>query len=87
MTRAEINRLVADADLEGLIARGAPRDEYMAEAAVIYASVREDATEGGLEWLIRDVWRTYLSKDPLHMQRVGPLARAILATVRPGEGS
>lgn len=57
---ASIGELVATTDVEGFIAEGSPVDEYETEAELLFARIREFATDdlvaGKLMPILREIW-------------------------------
>lgn len=57
-----------DADIEGLIANGAPDDEYDSEALEIHDAIRgipeNDLTKERLAKIIQDIWETSFGHEP-----------------------
>lgn len=80
-----IRELVANADLEGFIADGAPGDEYEIEAELLFAAVASlatpELTSSNLLPILEEIWRKSFSLDEAALEKrragLGGLARQI----------
>ncbi len=54
----QIERLLLEEDIEGLIAAGAPEDEYHSEATEIYMAISDDSVAGTeIQDIIERIWQ------------------------------
>lgn len=79
ITASHINRILVQADIEGLIAAGAPEDEYIAEAGQVAEAISELA-EGQLNYdvllsIISLIWAQYFKLSPAEFELRLPIIR------------
>ena len=83
--RASIDELVALADVEGLIAGGAPADEYESEAERIFAAIAHfptaDLVSQRLMPILERVWQESFSLDDRRLSDRRPALAALAGEI------
>ena len=77
---AELSRLVEEADPIGLVAGGAPADEYGPEVSTILAGIRECASVESVQQMVHAVFVRWFGEDIAgHVSNYSDLSKNIWA--------